>query len=108
MSIGIWVETPGEGENRDVADLTYNLTPMLRKAFLRAAHGRWIRDFHGMPASSVAPLARAVLDELVWNPAVYRALEPDNGWGTYDDAVTVMLDLWRACAEHIDGSVRVD
>ena len=67
-------------------NLTYNLDPMLNAAGMPD----W-RDFIGMRAGDAAPIWQIVVDELRRDPNRYRAYNPENGWGTYEQAVEVAL-----------------
>lgn len=81
---------------------TYNLAPMFAEAL-----GRRIRDLDGMPAAEVAPLVAAALALMEADPERFRALNPPNGWGSYESAVRALTWLRDACAEHPKATVQV-
>jgi len=81
-------------------NLTYNLTPMLRIAGMDP----W-RDFIGLPASVAGQRWAKVLDALSADPAMYKAMNPANGWGDYDGAVKVLTALVEACADYPDAKI---
>lgn len=84
----------------DVGDLTYNLSPIFREAL-----GCPLQELHGRRAGDVTDqLARAVV-RLRAEPITFRALEPDNGWGTAAGAAAFLADLLRTCEEFPDGEV---
>ena len=92
----------GTGWDYESVNVTYNLTPMLREAGMQS----W-RDFHGMRAEDAAPLWEAVIAELRRDPAKYQALNPPNGWGTYDGVLEALLVLVAGCHRHPDAIVAV-
>lgn len=81
-------------------NLTYNLTPMLAAAGMES----W-STFIGRPAGPAGDDWRQVVDALAADPAQFRAMSPENGWGTYEDAVTVLDALAQACAAHPDATI---
>lgn len=114
MSADIWLEYPDgrvvvdddpDAEMRDLIprrapaelsdttfNLTYNLTPMLR----RAGMPPW-QDFIGTRAELAGVIWRSVHTALLADPEVFQALNPPNGWGDYDGAVEVIGALADAC-----------
>lgn len=86
--------------NPDSVNLTYNLSPMLHAAGMPS----W-RDLLGMRAKKAGQTWRKVVLELTRDPAKYRALNPENGWGRYEDALLVLSILVANCALHPDAVV---
>jgi hypothetical protein len=41
-----------------------------------------------------------ILKEMLKNPDTYRALNPDNGWGSYESALKFLFEIRLACALH--------
>ena len=76
-------------------NLTYNLSRMLWGAGMPA----W-REFIGMNAAEAGLIWEATVTELERDPDLYRTLNPENGWGTYEQAVEVLSALAAACARH--------
>lgn len=100
MSADVWLEIDtgaGEPTHLDGTDvnLTHNLTPMLRAAGFPG----W-RAFEGAPASESAGVFAKVAAGLRANPERFRAMNPPNGWGTYEGALEVMERLRDLCARH--------
>lgn len=81
-------------------NLTYNLTPMLRHAGMPP----W-REIVGTNAGDAGQVWRRTHDALLADPEGCRALNPENGWGTYEQAVEVIGALAQACEEHPDATV---
>jgi len=98
MSADVWIEreacaTCGRGEDRaDDMNLTYNLTPMLRAAGMPP----W-RDFMGMRARAAGAIWQRVVDELRSDRERFEAMNPPNGWGSYEQAVEVLTRFAAAC-----------
>lgn len=65
--------------------ITYNLSPMFREAT-----GHRFADLDGMTGAQAFTILRRGLVELVSSPDVYKALNPENGWGDYEGLVDVM------------------
>ena len=81
-------------------NLTYNLTPMLRHAGMPP----W-SDLVGMNAGEAGQVWRKTHDALHADPDGCRALNPDNGWGTYEQAVEVIGALAEVCEKYPDATV---
>ena len=59
-----------------------------------------------MTGEELAPLVRQGLDDMIARPEAYRALNPKNGWGTYEGAVEFTRALLAACEKHPGATVR--
>lgn len=101
MSADVWIErkacdTCGRGEEREVeVNITYNLSPMLRKAGFRG----W-SDLVGMAAPAAGDHLIGVLDHMREDPWRWRAMNPPNGWGDYDACLQGRLrDFAEKCLE---------
>ena len=59
-----------------------------------------VHRFHGAPCVEAAgPLAEGVR-RMEADPAHYRAMNPDNGWGSYEGALEYLRRFARLCADH--------
>ena len=99
MSADLWLEIDTGGnepvEVSETRNVTYNLTPMLR-----AAGYPGHREMLGAPASEAGGVFRSVADKLRSDPGQFHAMNPPNGWGTYELAIE-FCDLMAAdCAGH--------
>ena len=81
-------------------NLTYNLTGMLAAAGMPP----W-QDLLGQRAADAGTVWRAVHAALVADPDRFRGHNPENGWGTYEDAVEVIGALADACERHPQATV---
>jgi hypothetical protein len=122
MSADIWLEIDGEqitvtdGYDEAMRDLvpmryagevtatTFNLTYNLSRMLREAGMPLW-RDMLGMRAPEAGGIWHRVHDTLVEFPDRFRAMNPPNGWGTYEDAVNVIGALARACDLYPDAKV---
>lgn len=73
-------------------NLTYNLSPMLHAAGMPP----W-KDFLGLRAADAGRTWATVVAELRRDPQRYEAMNPENGWGSYEGAVEVLSALVQAC-----------
>lgn len=89
----------GSDEPYDIDDAwfnyTHNLAPMLREA----GYPGW-QALNGAPASESGGMLRKVADTLRADPERFKALNPPNGWGSYEGAISVMERMADACARH--------
>lgn len=112
MSADFWASTPGceecgcEGHSLGEWNLTYNLSPMLRSAGFPGWGDVVGNDLSPAPCGRrVVPVFEKVLAELRANPEKYRAMNPPNGWGTYEQAVEVFADFIEKVKPHPDAKV---
>ncbi len=75
--------------------VTYNLTPMLRAAGFVGWHQliAWDTTMAGAHVT-------AVLHQLAVHPGRYRAMNPPNGWGSYEGLVTTLADFVKVALTH--------
>lgn len=105
MSYDIWltIDTGGT-EPAHIGhgwNYTSNCAPMWRAA------GADLAEFDGKTAGECLPQLHTAIDGLKASPAVYRAMNPDNGWGSYDILVTALDVLALQFAAHPKATVRV-
>lgn len=108
MSYDIYIKrdfcgTCGRGDvfDEDDLNLTYNLSPMLRAAGLPG----WV-TYDGKPAAQVGREVLKVLDDMAGDPEKWRAMNPENGWGDYDECLQGRLRAWAQVASRAgDGDV---
>lgn len=114
MSADFGASTPGcegcgcTGHRLGDWNLTYNLTPMLKAAgFPGWSEVVSERRSDGLlpTGANTVPIFEAVLAELRANPEKYRAMNPPNGWGTYEGAVEVFADYIEKVGPHPDATV---
>lgn len=109
MSYDIWlVIDTGAPEDDwpevvEIGNYTSNVFPM----WVKALGGVSLSEFHNAPCSEAAgPLAEAV-KRMEADPAAYQAMNPPNGWGDYEGALTYLRRLAEACAKHPKCWIRI-
>lgn len=91
----------GPDDERTVGrwDPTWNLGPMLRLAGLEFGTDS---PLHGRPARDWATALRAALAAMDAAPDRFRALDPPNGWGSYDSLLPVLREMLAVCERYPD------
>jgi hypothetical protein len=69
---------------------TSNCGPMWRAA------GADLAEYHGKPASECIPSLRAAVAAMEADPAKYKAMNPENGWGSYDSLLPALREMLAA------------
>lgn len=90
MSYDVWLEAELGGDEPVTWgnwNYTSNCGPMWRAA------GADLAEFHGKNADECAEVLRRAIAEMRANPAKYRAMDPSNGWGSYDSLVPALEEL---------------
>ncbi len=88
------------------ANITHNLGPMAREAGLYEALWR-PEELKIKRAVELAPLLSSGLDRLREHPEKFRALNPENGWGSYEGLVAFVENYLKAVRENPDAEVSV-
>lgn len=73
---------------------TSNVAPMWRAA------GANLADFHGKTAGECAPILRAGIETMRADPARFTAMNPPNGWGSYERLLPALDELLAAFEAH--------
>lgn len=71
------------------ANMTHNVTPMWREAGVYDA----LYMSEGKTAADVLPALRLGFKDMQDNPGKYEAMNPTNGWGSYEGALTFLSAL---------------
>ena len=102
--IQLSIDTGGERKARvtECRSPTYNLAAMFALAL-----GRPIRSLDGMLAGDVIPVLEAATLAMHSDPAKFRALNPPNGWGSYEGALESLCWLLEMCKEHPKAKVEI-
>lgn len=86
----------------DIGNYTSNVAPMWTKAL-----GYRLADLHTKTADDALDDLRRAVQHMQDHPDVYRALEPSNGWGSYDGALDYLRRLLDACTTHPEAMIRI-
>lgn len=104
MSLDIYLEGPETVlVEKYSANYTHNVTPMWNLAGVYAA----LYMSEGMSANYILPTLRAGLADMKMCPDKYKALDPANGWGSYETAVPWLEELIAACEENPESIIGV-
>jgi hypothetical protein len=79
----------------EVGNYTSNVARMWGDAL-----GHSLGDLKDKNAGDSLPALTAAVDRMLANPDHYRAMEPSNGWGDYDGALSYLRGLRDACLVH--------
>lgn len=92
----------GELYLNDGFNMTSNVGPMYH-----AAGGLQIGDLDKKTAVEVLDKVRPAYAYMLTHPDEMRALEPENGWGTYEDALKFLREIIATCLDHPECFVEV-
>ena len=120
MSYDIWLESGAEDADMDCpGNYTYNVDPMFALALDGDAeqgvqnggevvfHRKdpALRRFVGERAGDCYVALCDAVEHMEDHPTTYRALNPENGWGDYEGALTYLRDFRDACLRFPDARV---
>jgi hypothetical protein len=100
MSYDVSVKYPAvtsEGFN-----YTYNCSPMFYDVMPEGING-----LQGLTAQEAIERITDALRKLEADPKKYKAMNPANGWGSYEGAMMFLQDIRSACMRHPDGKLSV-
>lgn len=103
MSLDVWLTKTMPTEVFE-KNITHNLAPMARAAGLYDCLWRPQENGIAWAAQLIEPL-QAGLKRLLDEPPRYMQLNPENGWGNYENLVKFVELYLAACIEHPDASV---
>ena len=110
MSLDFYLETPrcdacGRlGDTLFTRNITHNVNVMWMEAgCYEALYGR---DGSKKAGEIIVVLQRALAD-MEARPAVYEAMNPENGWGSYDGALDYLRDVLAHCILRPDALIKV-
>ena len=100
--------SPQEYESNDVFEynITHNLSSMADKAGIYYALWRPEERHYYKGKDLIVPLTRG-LKKLKDTPGVFIAMNPDNGWGSYEGLVTFVELYLNACKEYPNAEIGV-
>lgn len=110
MSYDLYLEADlGGGERETLYDLlqwnyTSNCARMWRKA-MPSTDG--LAGLDGKSARTVRAVVKYGIEQMESNPAAYRAMNPPNGWGSFDSQLEALRELLRAVEKAPNTYLRV-
>lgn len=102
-----------DGEAVHAANYTHNTSPMIYRAMeiigWADSHGHgelderghrrpWWGLLNGMRGAEGARFLGVIVGGLMEAPALFRAMNPENGWGDYDSLLQVLAEMAEASA----------
>lgn len=92
----------------ECGNMTWNVGGMYRLA-LPSTEDRaaGLPGLDGLRAEVASPLLRAASKAMAEDPERFRALEPENGWGSYEGALRYLRGILAACEDHPWATVQV-
>lgn len=87
---------------RDIGNYTANVSGMWAEAL-----GYPLADLHGRTAADAVGDLRQAVQRMASEREKYRAMEPSNGWGSYEGARDYLTDLLDGCVAHPKTSIYV-
>lgn len=105
MSYDVYLQIHTGKEDHTVVDCgnyTGNVGNMYREAFPANPMGQrpGIHYIHSIKADMASGLLQMAISAMVDSPAIYKAMNPDNGWGSYEGALQFLKDILQACEDH--------
>lgn len=121
----ILIDTGGEhpATVEDIGNMTRNVGAMYRAVLPGPYPGGGLYDgtleidrpptggitaLSGLPASEVAEHLEGAVARFVEQEEELRKLEPSNGWGTYEGALSYLRDCLEACRRHPLGTFAIN
>lgn len=83
---------------------TSNVVPMWRKAMPETDGLAGLDDSVAM---DVEVYLRLGIERMEKDPATYREMNPENGWGDFDTQLQMLMDFRSACLKHPSDIVKV-
>ena len=56
-----------------------------------------LAEFDGRTTDELEPSLSAAIDRMIVQGRAFRAMNPSNGWGTYENCLAFLRDLRAAC-----------
>jgi len=107
-------------ELADLGNMTSNVGGMYRRAMPGTYNGggryngvgepepqSGLPGLSGLRCRDAAPILHTSIAVMLAEGDTMRAMEPANGWGSYEGALAYLCSILVACVEHPDGVVAV-
>ena len=77
-------------------NITHNLIPMWQKAGCYEA----LYLSEGKLAINILPSIESAICDMALNRKSYKAMDDENGWGTYEQALEFLQCVYELCTKH--------
>lgn len=88
------------------SNMTSNVSGMWDDAGIELRLYCYDREHAGDEARVVAPLLTEAIHKMEADPERYRAMEPSNGWGSYEGTLSFLRKLRDACLMYPNARIR--
>lgn len=108
MSLDVYLDYYCDGNDVEVfgANVTHNLGKMASGAGIYQACWR-PEEIGATKASDIAPILAKGLEKLKADPGRFEAMNPANGWGSYEHFVLWVESYLAACQKFPNAKLRV-
>lgn len=97
MSWDVWIHCNGIKFEDAYWNYTHNCNAMMRDAGYD-----WVYHLDMQQVNETLPQFQAMIETLKANPEKYRAMNPPNGWGNYDELVDILEKMMIRSKEIAD------
>lgn len=73
--------------------------PETENGFWSVVGPQWWKQLDEMPGADSVKYLGTIIDQFEKSPDKYRAMNPDNGWGSYDQLLGILKDMRNAVPE---------
>lgn len=98
MSLDIWLRC----SHNLIVDGNHNYTHNVREMWIKAGCYDALYSSDGKKASETLPILNQAILHMSANADEYRKLNPANGWGSYEGALTFLKEWRDFCEQHLD------
>jgi hypothetical protein len=91
----------------NVGTMSRNMTSNVSRMWDRAMPNLNLRDMSGLNAKECLPHLEAGMLVMAQNRLSYEDMAPENGWGSYGGALSVLVEMAAACRENPETIVSV-
>lgn len=107
MSWDVWLITEVDGHEIRVGDEHINYTHNCNGMIRDAGFTEWPYAVEDWSAARLADELDSAIRNLEADPKRYRAMDPPNGWGSYDSLLPVLRKVRDQCRTYPSTTVRM-
>ena len=89
----------GRGDTHRCSE-SFNYTSNCAEMWKRALGGSGLRGLENMQGRDASILLTKAICHMASRPEVYKAMEPENGWGDYHGAMNFLVRILQICKEN--------
>lgn len=95
--VSLTIDTGGEypAVVCEVGNITSNVMPMIKEAM-----GFPFRELDGVKAFDAQPKIDSALARMEQTPETFKAMNPPNGWGSYEGTMGFLARFSSCCVHH--------